>query len=327
MKKPHIPVRFVPISATILVFLLAYAIGIANFRNFGSLRVFLNLLHDNAYLGVAAIGAMVVILSGGIDLSVGSVIAFTGMLIAKMIDCGVNACWAILLAIVIGALFGMLQGVLISTFELPPFLVTLGGMFFARGCSYIVNEEAMGILNNPVFNFIENKLEIPIGSRGLTLEFIDILYLVMLIIAIVFTQRTHAGRCIYAVGENEQAATLMGIPVRRTKIMVYTIAGFCSAVAGIVFTIYLKSGNPLSCVGLEMDAIAATVIGGTLLTGGVGYMIGSFFGVLVLGLIQVLIMFQGNINSWWTRIIVGALVLVFIFMQNLITKISKKSKG
>ena len=250
MKKPHIPVRFVPIGATIFVFLLAYAIGIANFRNFGSLRVFLNLLHDNAYLGVAAIGAMVVILSGGIDLSVGSVIAFTGMLIAKMIDCGVNACWAILLAIVLGALFGMLQGVLISTFELPPFLVTLGGMFFARGCSYIVNEEAMGILNNPVFNFIENKLEIPIGSRGLTLEFIDILYLVLLVIAIVFTQRTHAGRCIYAVGENEQAATLMGIPVRRTKIMVYTIAGFCSAVAGIVFTIYLKSGNPLSCIGL-----------------------------------------------------------------------------
>ena len=154
MKKPHIPVRFVPIGATIFVFLLAYAIGIANFRNFGSLRVFLNLLHDNAYLGVAAIGAMVVILSGGIDLSVGSVIAFTGMLIAKMIDCGINACWAILLAIVLGSLFGMLQGVLISTFELPPFLVTLGGMFFARGCSYIVNEEAMGILNNPVFNFI-----------------------------------------------------------------------------------------------------------------------------------------------------------------------------
>ena len=200
-------------------------------------------------------------------------------------------------------------------------------MFFARGCSYVVNEQAMGILNNPVFNFIENKLEIPVGSRGLTLEFIDILYLVLLIIAIVFTQRTHAGRCIYAVGENEQAATLMGIPVRRTKIMVYAIAGFCSAVAGIVFTIYTKSGNPLNCVGLEMDAIAATVIGGTLLTGGVGYMVGSFFGVLVLGLIQVLIMFQGHINSWWTRIIVGALVLVFIFMQNLITKISKKSKG
>ena len=144
MKKPHIPVRFVPIGATILVFLLAYAIGIANFRNFGSLRVFLNLLHDNAYLGVASIGAMVVILSGGIDLSVGSVIAFTGMLIAKMIDCGVNACWAILLAIILGSLFGMLQGVLISTFELPPFLVTLGGMFFARGCSYVVNAAVSG---------------------------------------------------------------------------------------------------------------------------------------------------------------------------------------
>ncbi len=327
MKRLRFPVRYVPFAATVAVFLLVYALGICNFRNFGSLRVFLGLLHDNAYLGIAAIGAEMVILSGGIDLSVGAVIAFTGVLIAKLAGCGVNAGAAMALALAAGTLFGALQGVLIARYRLPPFLVTLGGMFFARGSSYMISEEAIGILNNPVIMVIEDRLQIAVGNRGLTLEFIDMLYLALLVIAVVFMQKTTAGRRVYAVGENEQAATLMGIPVARTKVMVYTLAGFCSALAGIAFTIYLKSGNPLNCIGLEMDAIAAAVIGGTLLTGGVGYMIGSFFGVLVLGLIQVLIMFQGNINSWWTRIIVGALVLVFIFMQNLITKISKKSKG
>ncbi|MBR6240732.1 MAG: sugar ABC transporter permease YjfF [Lentisphaeria bacterium] len=327
--------RYVPITATILVFLLVYLIGIISFPNFGSLRVFLDLFTDNAYLGIAAIGTALVILTGGIDLSVGSIIAFTSILIAKIISMkplveghpAYNALFAIALALVIGILFGMLQGWLIYNFSLPPFLVTLAGMFFIRGCGFIVSEESIGIKNDPVFDFIQKDLSVTL-DKGLYLRFIVMLYLVVLVIAIVFSQRTRAGRNIYAIGDNELAATLMGIPVGRTKIMTYTIAGFCSALAGLVYAIYLKAGNPLNCVGLEMDAIAAVVIGGTLLTGGVGYVFGSLFGVLVLGLIQTLIIFDGRINSWWTRIIVGLLVLVFIFMQNMITKISKsKSKS
>ena len=335
MKKFKFPMRYVPITATILVFLLVYLIGIISFPNFGSLRVFLDLFTDNAYLGIAAIGTALVILTGGIDLSVGSIIAFTSILIAKIISMkplveghpAYNALFAIALALVIGILFGMLQGWLIYNFSLPPFLVTLAGMFFIRGCGFIVSEESIGIKNDPVFDFIQKDLSVTL-DKGLYLRFIVMLYLVVLVIAIVFSQRTRAGRNIYAIGDNELAATLMGIPVGRTKIMTYTIAGFCSALAGVVYAIYLKAGNPLNCVGLEMDAIAAVVIGGTLLTGGVGYVFGSLFGVLVLGLIQTLIIFDGRINSWWTRIIVGLLVLVFIFMQNMITKISKsKSKS
>ncbi|MDD6337479.1 MAG: sugar ABC transporter permease YjfF [Lentisphaeria bacterium] len=334
MKKFKFPMRYVPITATILVFFLVYLIGIISFPNFGSLRVFLDLFTDNAYLGIAAIGTALVILTGGIDLSVGSIIAFTSILIAKIISMkplveghpAYNALFAIALALVIGILFGMLQGWLIYNFSLPPFLVTLAGMFFIRGCGFIVSEESIGIKNDPVFDFIQKDLSVTL-DKGLYLRFIVMLYLVVLVIAIVFSQRTRAGRNIYAIGDNELAATLMGIPVGRTKIMTYTIAGFCSALAGLVYAIYLKAGNPLNCVGLEMDAIAAVVIGGTLLTGGVGYVFGSLFGVLVLGLIQTLIIFDGRINSWWTRIIVGLLVLVFIFMQNMITKISKsKSK-
>ena len=335
MKKFKFPMRYVPITATILVFFLVYLIGIISFPNFGSLRVFLDLFTDNAYLGIAAIGTALVILTGGIDLSVGSIIAFTSILIAKIISMkplveghpAYNALIAIALALVIGILFGMLQGWLIYNFSLPPFLVTLAGMFFIRGCGFIVSEESIGIKNDPVFDFIQKDLSVTL-DKGLYLRFIVMLYLVVLVVAIVFSQRTRAGRNIYAIGDNELAATLMGIPVGRTKIMTYTIAGFCSALAGVVYAIYLKAGNPLNCVGLEMDAIAAVVIGGTLLTGGVGYVFGSLFGVLVLGLIQTLIIFDGRINSWWTRIIVGLLVLVFIFMQNMITKISKsKSKS
>ncbi len=247
------------------------------------------------------------------------------MLVAKLTACGINTGLAILIALAVGILFGILQGTLIASFDLPPFLVTLGGMFLARGGSFIINEEALSILKNPVLDFIEDNLQLSLGN-GVYLECIEVVYLIVLLCGIVFTQWTPLGRRIYAIGVNEQSALLMGVPVARTKIMAYGIAGFCSALAGIVFTVYLKSGNPLNCIGLEMDAIAAVVIGGILLTGGVGYLLGSLFGVLTLGLIQVLIMFQGNINSWWTRIIIGILVLLFIFMQNLITKLSDKKQ-
>ena len=160
MKKFKFPMRYVPISATILVFFIVYLIGIISFENFGSPQVFMNLFINYAYLGVAAIGTALVILTGGIDLSVGSIIAFTSILIAKMIESGCNAIWAILLALAIGILFGMLQGWLIHCFTLPPFLVTLAGMFFIRGCGFIVSEESIGIKNDPVFNFIQNDLTI-----------------------------------------------------------------------------------------------------------------------------------------------------------------------
>ena len=168
MKKFKFPMRYVPISATILVFFVVYLVGIICFENFGSPRVFLDLFTDNAYLGIAAIGTALVILTGGIDLSVGSIIAFTSILIAKIISMkplveghpACNALFAIALALVIGILFGMLQGWLIYNFSLPPFLVTLAGMFFIRGCGFIVSEESIGIKNDPVFDFIQKDLSV-----------------------------------------------------------------------------------------------------------------------------------------------------------------------
>ena len=126
---------------------------------------------------------------------------------------------------------------------------------------------------------------------------------------------------------DESSAALMGLPVARTKIRIYAVSGFCSALAGVVYTFYTQSGDPASCVGLELDAIAAVVIGGTLLSGGVGLMTGTIMGVLILGLIQTLITFKGDLNSWWTRIVVGLLVLVFIVLQNVVTSASSRLRG
>jgi len=325
MKTFKIPLRYVPIAATISVFCVVYLIGIICYDGFGVLSIF-DLLQDNSYLGIAAIGTALVILTGGIDLSVGSVIAFTTILIAKILVAGGNAFLAISLALALGTLFGFCQGCLIHYFSLPPFLLTLAGMFFVRGCAFVVNVSDVPIKRDAVFDFVTDNLSISIGSE-ITISFYVVVYIVLLIAAIIFSQRTRAGRNIYAIGDNELAATLMGIPVGRTKIMTYTIAGFCYALGGVAFAFYLKSGYASHCVGMEMEAIAAVVIGGTLLTGGVGYIFGSFFGVLVLGLITALITYDG-LDSCWSRIIVGLLMLVFIFMQNMITKISKsKSKS
>jgi simple sugar transport system permease protein len=120
---------------------------------------------------------------------------------------------------------------------------------------------------------------------------------------------------VYAIGGSEQSALLMGLSVPRTKVLVYTFSGLCSALAGVVFTFYMLSGYGLHAGGMEMDAISATVIGGTLLTGGFGNVVGTMFGVLIYGTIQTLIMFQGTLSSWWTKIVMGLLLLVFCLLQ------------
>ena len=152
------------------------------------------------------------------------------------------------------------------------------------------------------------------------------LAIVVLLAAVFIAHCTPFGRSVYAVGGSEHSAVLMGLPVRRTLIGVYTLSGFCSALAGVVFTFYMLSGYGLHAVGMELDAIAAVVIGGTLLTGGVGYVAGTLFGVLMLGIIQTLISFDGTLSSWWTRIVVGVLLFAFCLLQRLLSRRSGKAR-
>jgi simple sugar transport system permease protein len=325
--KPRLGSKYIPLMATGLVMLALYVVGCIHYPNFFSLRVAVDLIGDNAFLGIAAIGATLVILSGGIDLSVGSVVAFTSIFVAVMVGpWGMDPRLVMLIALLAGACFGAIMGCLIQWFELPPFLVTLAGMFFVRGLGFIIHPQSAGIKHPFFLQFINESLSLPLGAR-VNWPFTATCYFIAFLAAIVVAHYTKFGRYVYAIGGDEASARLMGLPVARTKILLYTISGFCSALAGLVYVFYTQSGNPASCVGLELDAIAAVVIGGTVLSGGAGYMAGTLMGVLILGLIQTLIIFQGNLNSWWTRIVVGLLVLVFILLQNLISATTGRVRG
>jgi ribose/xylose/arabinose/galactoside ABC-type transport system permease subunit len=314
--------KYIPLLATAMVLIGLYVLGSVSYRNFFSLRVVVNLLGDNAFLGIAAVGATFVILSGGIDLSVGSVVAFTSIFIATLIgERGVSPMTAIGLALLFGALFGAGMGCLIHWFALPPFLVTLGGMFLARGLGFMVHKQSLGIKHEFFLQKITQDLTLPLTAQ-VSVPFTATCYVAVLLVAIFTAHYTKFGRYVYALGGEEHSARLMGLPVARTKILTYTVSGFCSALAGVVYTFYTQSGDPAAGVGLELDAIAAVVIGGTLLAGGVGFMAGTAMGVLILGLIQTLVTFQGNLNTWWTRIVVGMLLLAFILLQNVISSAS-----
>ena len=321
----RISAKYIPLLATAVVLLSLYAAGCILFKGFGSLRVFVDLFGDNSFFGIAAIGSTFVILSGGIDLSVGSVIAFTSILIASLVGHGFSPFAAIGIALLAGAVFGAFMGFLISVFEMPPFLVTLAGMFLARGLGFMVNPQSLAITHPFFLERVAEGLSIPLNDQ-VSISFPATCYVVVLVVALIAAHYTRFGRTIYAMGGDEHSAALMGLPLGRTKILIYTLSGFCSALAGVVYTFYTQSGDPAVCVGLELQAIAAVVIGGTLLSGGVGFMAGTAMGVLILGLIQD-ILSNSNINSWWTNIIVGFLILVFILLQNGIVAASKRFVG
>jgi simple sugar transport system permease protein len=226
-----------------------------------------------------------------------------------------SAAQAIPLVLLIGTAFGALQGALIQRFRLQPFIVTLAGMFLARGLCYLISIDSISITDAGYTAIAQTR--VPLWGESASLTIGALLALAMLVIGIFMAQGTEFGRTVYAIGGSEASAVLMGLPVARTTVLVYTFSGFCSALAGVVFTFYMLSGYGLHAVGLELDAIAAVVIGGTLLSGGVGYMVGTLFGVLILGIIQTLIAFDGSLSSWWTRIVIGALLFVFCVLQRL----------
>lgn len=308
--------RILPLVVTTILFIAMFAYGGVSYDGFFSLQVFLNLFIDNAFLWIAAIGMTFVILTGGIDLSVGSVVALTSMVSAALVEHHHWNVWSVVpLVLVMGTVFGLGMGALIQLFELQPFIVTLGGMFLARGLCYLISIDSISI-TDPVYTAI-SQYRIMLGEDS----FVSIsvfIGLAVLAAGIWLAHYTGFGRTVYAIGGNERSAQLMGLPVARTKILVYGLSGFCSALSGVVLTFYMLSGYGLHAQGMELDAIAATVIGGTLLTGGAGYIAGTVVGVLILGLIQSLITFDGTLSSWWTRIAVGVLLCVFCLLQRLL---------
>ena len=286
--------RVLPVLATFVLFVAMFAVGSARYEGFFSLQVLLNLFIDNAYLLVLAVGMTFVIITGGIDLSVGSVVALSGVLAAKLLSVGWSAAAVLVVVLLVGTSLGLAMGLVIHYLELQPFVVTLAGMFLARGLCYVISVESIPI-RDPLFTAVaQGTVSLP-GDT-----FVSPSVVVALLVVVLGAYLLHAtrfGRTVYAVGGNQQSAELMGLRVGRTKVLVYGISGLCSAISGLLFAFYSLSGYSLSAVGTELDAIAATVIGGTLLSGGVGLVVGSVLGVLVLGLIQTFISFEGTLSS------------------------------
>ena len=302
------PTRFLPVIATFALFVGMFGAGSIRYEGFSSPQTILSVLVDNSFLIVLAVGMTFVILTGGIDLSVGSVVALSTMIAAETLRAGWSAPLVIVAVLLTGSVLGLLMGLVIHYFEIQPFIATLAGMFLARGLCYVISLESIPIKNETFTSFASGTIEI--GDYFITPSVV--VALIVLVIAAVVLHMTRFGRTVYAVGGSEQSALLMGLSVARTKVGVYVISGFCSSLAGLLFSIYTLSGYNLGAVGMELDAIAAVVIGGTLLTGGSGLVLGSAVGVLVLGLIQSFISFDGTLSSWWTKITIGVLLLVFV---------------
>ena len=305
-----------PSWTSVLLLVLAAVGGAIAYPGLLSGQVALNLLIDNAFLLVVAVGMSFVILSGGIDLSVGSIVALTTMLLALGVERAHLSPWLLIPALVAaGAVFGGLMGWVIQTFEVPAFIVTLAGLFLARGLCYVLSVDSVAITDDTLTAWSQARWSLgPLGeiTPG------AVVALVVLALALWVSRATPFGRTVYAIGGQERSARLMGLPVAATRIAVYAVSGACAALGGVLFGIYTLSGYGLHAQGLELDAIAAVVIGGALLSGGTGHVLGALTGVLMLGLIQTLILFDGSLSSWWTRIVIGALLGVFCGLQRLL---------
>jgi galactofuranose transport system permease protein len=308
-------IRNLSVLVTLGLFIIMFGVGSVAFPGFFAVQNFLNLFIDNAYLLILAVGMTFVIISGGIDLSVGSMLALSGMVSASLLEkAHMSPLFVIPIVLVMGTSLGLFMGFLIQTFDLPPFIITLAGLYLARGLCYVVSLFTIAVKNDFFQNVAHAQVSI-VGGDFLSVG--ALIAIAVVLVGFFISRYTKFGRTVYAIGGSETSAVLMGLPVARTKMLTYALSGFCSALAGIVFTFYTLSGYGLNGSGMELDTIATVVIGGTLLTGGVGNLFGTVLGVLVYGIIQVLIVFQGTLNSWWTRIVIGFLVFVFCLLQQL----------
>ena len=321
---------------TIALFIVMYAACMIIFadKGFAKPQMFMNLLINNAGLIVISCGMTIVMITGGIDISVGSVTALVCMVSAySMEKVGYSAYVAIIVSLAIGLLFGLLQGYLVAYLDIQPFIVSLAGLFLGRGLTSMVSTEMISIKNSLFLKWAQYKINLPIGRTTRSGKFVPayiyptvIIAIVIVILIAIMLKYTKFGRKLYAIGGNEQSAMMMGLNVRRTKFQAYILDGVLCGIGGFLFCLNSCAGFVEQAKGLEMDAISAAVIGGTLLSGGVGTVVGTTFGVMIKGTIASLITTQGTLSSWWTRIVLSALLCFFIVLQAVFGAMKKKKK-
>jgi ribose/xylose/arabinose/galactoside ABC-type transport system permease subunit len=307
---------FVKAQGVFLAFLLLFLIASFMYEDFLSVYNLTNILRQVSMIGLVALGMTFVILVGGIDLSVGSVVAVAGVIAASV--SGGSVLITILLPVAAGTVIGLINGLVITRMKVMPFIATLATMMGARGIAYIVTDaQSVSVESSSAFSKLARGfvLGIPIPA---------LIFVFAVLISILVARYTGLGRYIFAVGGNEEAAKMMGLNVNRVKIAAYTISGMFAGLAGVILTSRLGAGQPVAAEGWEMTAIAGVVIGGTLLTGGVGKFSGTFFGVLIIGIITNMFNMQGNINTWWQNVIMGAVLLTVVVLQS---QSAKKKKA
>ena len=314
--------RNLPLAATVAVFLAGYAVCAIQYPSMLSLRVMADLLTDNAFLGVLAVGMTFVIIAGGIDLSVGAVMGLTSVLLAVAVTrIGVPPLVAFAGVLAFGALFGAGIGAAIHWLKAPAFIVTLTAMFLARGVAFLITTDAVPVRHPGYEALASFAIRLPGGGK---LGLVALIMIAAFVLGGLLLHATRFGANVFAVGGGAKSAQLMGVNVGRVTVLTYALSSASAALAGIVISIYTQAAYPLTGVGTELDAIAAVVIGGTLLSGGAGGMAGSLFGVLIQGLILTFINFDGSLSSWWSKIVVGVLLFAFIALQKLLLGVSAR---
>ena len=315
---------------TIVVFVIMYLMAVA-FLGSGFLKPqnFFNILNENASLIILSCGMSLVMITGGIDISVGQLTALVCMSSAVLLDKnGGNVATSMALALVIGLAFGLVQGTLVAYLESQPFIVSLAGLFFAKGLTTIVNATQFNVENQEFVKLKNTRIEIPfmgsVNKKGIYIPaYIEIGVIVALLVVIllfVLLRWTRLGRNFYAVGGNAQSARLLGINVKRTRFYAHLLCSVLAAIGGYVYFMHVGSGSPSHADGAEMNAIASSIVGGTMLTGGVGNIIGTFFGVLSLSTIKNIVSSLGLDEAWWTNITVAFMLCLFLLIQSIVLR-------
>lgn len=323
------------LTITIVIFFLMY-IGAIIFQGGGFLKPqgFFDLLNANAALIVLACGLSLVMITGGIDISVGGVTALVSMCCAVYLDnMGGNVFVSVLIALAIGLAFGIFQGLLVAYLDIQPFIVTLAGMFFARGMTTIVNTKPFNVANEAFTKLKMTRVVIPgmgsVNRKGVYIDaYVEIGVIVAILVVVVMfclLRWTKLGRSFYAVGGNRQSALMLGINVKRTRFLSHLICGLLAGIGGYVYFLHVGSGSPSHAMGAEMDAIASSIIGGTMLTGGVGNIAGTLFGVMSLGTILKIVAAAGLGEAWWVGITRAAMLCLFLVIQSVVMARKKKS--
>ena len=323
------------LTITIVVFFLMY-LGAVIFQGEGFLKpqTFFNILNANAALIILSCGMSIVMITGGIDISVGGVTGLITMCCAVYLDYkGGNVFVSLLIALGIGLAFGVIQGLLIAYLDIQPFIVTLAGMFFARGLTTIVHTNPFNVENPAFVALKETRVIVPgMGSYNRHGNYVDAyveigVIVALLIVALLFVMLrwTKLGRSFYAIGGNPQSALMLGINVKRVRFISYVLCGLLAGIGGYVYFLHVGSGAVTHASGAEMNAIASSIIGGTMLTGGVGNIIGTLFGVLSLATIQNIVSSAGLDQAWWTGITIAAMLCLFLVIQSVV--MARKSKA